>query len=394
MSYAKIKMPGVQTRLNDQEEKVLLDVLRNANSLATSTEGEAFEKEFCQFNGSADAVAVSSCSSALELSAILSGIGPGDEVIVPAHTFVATAVPFARTGAKLRWADIDPDLRVISPASVEALVNKNTKVIVVVHLYGLTVDMDAIMQIADKHGLIVVEDCAQAPGALYKGRRVGSFGQFGCFSFHTHKNITTLGEGGMLTVDDPENARKARRLRWMGNWPFEEKRDNYWQPAMSNIVEPVPGIWPHNFSMGEPNCAVGRLLIRRLDAVNKQRQHQAERFRVALKDYPELSFQKVTDGFSHVYHLMAGRFDGPNGKNRDDLIGLLSRKYNLDTIVQYWPLYRTELFQKFGFEEANVPETNRYFDNMISFPWWSDMPDETIDDMAERVIKAIDELRG
>jgi dTDP-4-amino-4,6-dideoxygalactose transaminase len=145
--------------------------------------------------------------------------------------------------------------------------------------------------------------------------------------------------------------------------------------------------------MGEPNCAVGRLLIKRLDAINQKRQHQAERFRTAFKDYPELSFQKVPDGFGHVYHLLAARVDGPKGKNRDDLIGLLSTKYNLDPIVQYWPLYRTELFQKFGFEQANVPETDRYFDNMISFPWWSDMSDETIDDMTGRVKKAINMLR-
>lgn len=394
MSYPKIKMPGVQTRLNSEEEQALLTVLRNANSLATSAENEAFEKEFREFNDSADAVTVSSCSSALELAAILSGLGPDDEVIMPAHTFVATAVPFARTGAKVRWADIDPKLRVISPESIKKLLTKKTKVIVVVHLYGLTADMDAIIEIAKANDLIVVEDCAQAPGAIYKGRRVGSIGHYGCFSFHTHKNMTTLGEGGMLTVSDADDARKARRLKWMGNWPFEEKREKYWQPAMSNIIEPISGQWPHNFCMGEPNCAVGRLLLKRLDAINDQRKKQAAQFKDALKNYPELSFQQVPEGFDHVYHLMPARFDGPDGKNRDDLIDLLSNKYNLDTIVQYWPLYRTELFQKFGFEQADVPETDRYFDNMISFPWWSDIPSEVINDMASRVRNAIDELRG
>ena len=394
MSYAKLKMPGVQTRLTKEEEQAVLRVLREANSLATGSEAEAFEKEFAQFNGSADAVAVSSCSSALELAAILSDIGPGHEVILPAHTFVATAVPFARTGATIRWADIDPDLREVSPSSVASLVTDKTRVVVVAHLYGLTVDMDAIMAIADRHSLIVVEDCAQAPGALYKGRRTGSIGHYGCFSFHTHKNMTTLGEGGMFTVRDQQEGRKARRLRWMGNWPFEEKREHNWQPAMCDVVEPVPGKWPHNFCMGEPNCAVGRMLLKRLDAINEQRRHQAQRFRGSLKDCPELNFQKVPEGFGHVYHLMAARFDGPKRKNRDDLIDLLSKNYNLDVIVQYWPLYRTELFRKFGFAQADVPETDRYFDNMISFPWWSDMPDETIDDMADRVRKAVDELRG
>lgn len=394
MSYAKLKGTGVQTRLTKEEEQCLLRVLGESDALAAGCEAKAFEEEFAQFNGSADAVAVSNCSSALELAAILSDIGPGDEVIMPAHTFVASAVPFARTGATIRWADIDPDLREASPASVASLVTDKTRVVVAVHLYGLTVDMDAIMEIAAKHKLIVVEDCAQAPGALYKGKRVGSMGHYGCFSFHSQKNITTLGEGGMLTVSDKQDGCKARRLRWMGNWPFEDKRERCWLPAMGNVVEPAPGKWPHNFCMGEPNCAVGRMLIKRLDAINRQRQQQAARFIEALKDYGELSFQKVPEGFGHVYHLMAARFDGPQASNRDDLIDLLRQKYNLELIVNYWPLYRTELFRNFGFAQAQVPETDRYFDNMVSFPWWSDMPDETIDDMIDRVKKAIDELRG
>ena len=114
-------MPGVQTRLNDEEEQALLRVLREANTLSTGPEGQAFEKEFKEFVGSADAVALSNCSSALELSAVLSGIGPGDEVILPAHTFVSSAAPFARTGATLRWADIEPDTRLISAESIGSL---------------------------------------------------------------------------------------------------------------------------------------------------------------------------------------------------------------------------------------------------------------------------------
>ena len=192
----RIEMIGVQTRLNEAEEQALLKVLREANSLATGPEGEALEKEFAAYLDSGDAVALSSCSSALELSAILTGLGEGDEVIIPAHTFVATAVPFGRTGATIKWADIDSETRNVSAESIESLISDKTKVIVAVHLYGLPCEMDAIMALADKHNIYVVEDCAQAPGARYKGKCVGSIGHFGCFSFHTHKNINTLGEGG------------------------------------------------------------------------------------------------------------------------------------------------------------------------------------------------------
>ena len=389
-----IAMPGVQTRLNAAEEQTLLRVLREAKTLSAGPEGEAFEREFAAFMGASDAVAVCSCSAALELAAVLAEIGPGDEVILPAHTFVSSAVPFGRTGATLRWADIDPDTRLISPQSIESLLTPQTRVVVVVHLYGLTADMDAIMSLAEKHNLIVAEDCAQAPGARYKGKRVGTFGDFGCFSFHTHKNMTTLGEGGMLTVRDPGIGERARRLRWMGNWPFKGEREKYWQPAMGDLVEPIPGVWPFNFCMGEPNAAMGRLLLKRLDEINEQRRYQARRFMDALADFPELVFQSVPKDCEHVYHLMAARYDGATfGKTRDDLIDRLDRRYNLKCIVQYWPLYRAELFRKLGQAEADTPESDRFFDNMISFPWWSNMPDEVIDDMADRTRAALAELR-
>ena len=388
-----IEMPAVQTRLNEAEERALLRVLREGKTLATGAEGEAFEKEFAEYLGCAEAVAVCNCSSALELAAVLSGLGPGDEVIVPAHTFVSSVVPYARTGATLRWADIDPDTRLITADTIAPLVTPKTKVVVLAHLYGLSCDMDPIMDLAARHNLRVVEDCAQAPGGRYKDRRVGAIGDFGCFSFHTHKNITTLGEGGMLTVRNARDAVGARRLRWMGNWPFEGQRDRYWVPAMGNVVEPIPGRWPYNFCMGEPNCAVGRLLVKRLDEINAQRRRQADRFIGALADCPELSFQTVPDGCEHVYHLMSARYDAPAGRHRDDLIQLLFDEYRVKCIVQYWPLNRTELFGRLGFDEANVPETDRFFDSMISFPWWSDMPDDLIDDMANRTRRAIEDLR-
>ncbi len=389
-----IELPAIQTRLNEEEEQTVLRVLRDGKTLAAGPEGAAFEQEFAQFIGSEDAVVLSNATAALESAAILTGLGPGDEVIIPAHTFVSSAVPFARTGATLKWADIDPKTRLVSAETIAPLVTARTRALIVVHLYGLTADMDPIMALAKKHKLVVVEDCAQAPGATYKGKRVGTFGDFGCFSFHSQKNITTLGEGGMLTAQSKEVGRKVRQLRWMGNWPFEQERQSYWKPAMGNIVEPAPGLWPHNFCMGEPNCAVGRLLIKRLDAINATRQLQAKRFKEALSSVPELIFQAIPEGGEHVYHLMSARFDGSTfNKHRDDLIKQLFEKHELKCIVQYWPLYRTELFGKLGLGTANVPETDRYFDNMISFPWWSDMGDDLIDDMAQRICLAVEEIR-
>lgn len=396
--FDAIAGPPVQTRLNDNEVAALLRVVHEGGyciGIPGGPEGEAFEKAFTEKVGCADAVSVNSCSSALELSAILVGLQPGDEVILPAHTFVATAVPMGKTGATLKWADIDPDTRVISAQSVQALITPRTKVIVPVHLYGLPADMDAIMAIAKEHKLKVIEDCAQANGAVYKGKCVGSFGDFGCFSFQGAKNMSTLGEGGMLTVRDQENATLARRMRWMGNWLFEDDRSDNWIPAGNNLVQPMGDRWPGNYCMPEALAAVGTQLLKRLDLINDQRRRQAQRFMEGLEDYPEIEFQRVPDGCEHVYHLMASRYNATHsGRKRDDLIRLLRQKYNVNVIVQYWPLYRSELFKKFGFGEADVPQTDRFFDNMVSFPWWSDMSDELLDDMAARTRSALDELRG
>ena len=390
----KVEMPAIQTRHTREEIQAAARAMRECKSYSQGDELKAFEQEFAAYLGAPHAVGVSSATSALELAAMISLVGEGVEVVMPAHTFVSTAVPFARHGTTLRWADIDPDTRVISAESIRSLLTDRTKVVVVVHLYGLPADMDAIMALADQHGFLVVEDCAQAPGARYKGRRVGAIGHFGCFSFHTHKNINTLGEGGMLTVQDAAHAVAARRLRWMGNWPFETQGEDYWHPAMGDLVEPIPGRWPFNYCMGEPNAAVGRMLIKRLDAINEQRRRQAQRFMDGLGEYPELIFQAVPNSCEHAYHLMSARYDGgAYGKTRDHLIEMLFTKYRIKPVVQYWPLYRSELFRKFGFGEADVPEADRFFDNMLSFPWWSDMSEEILDEMADRTRRALEEMR-
>ena len=163
----KIDYRPIQTRHGRAVEDAVLRVMREASSYTMGDEVKAFEKEFAEFTGAGAAVGVTTCTAALELSAVLGRVQPGDEVIIPAHTFVSSAVAFARRGAKIVWADIDPDSRVMSIDTVAPLVTERTKAIVVVHLYGLTVDMDPILALAQERGIKVTEDCAQAPGALY-----------------------------------------------------------------------------------------------------------------------------------------------------------------------------------------------------------------------------------
>ncbi len=199
---------GVGAAYTEDEINLITDMMRCTRD--TYTQGKylrEFEHSFCKYNGNQHAFAVANCTNALDLAAILSRIGPGDEVIIPGHTFCATAIPFARTGARIVWADIDQNTFVVTAETVEKKITAKTKVIVVVHLYGLAAHMEPIIRLATKHNIIVVEDCAQAFGATSYGKKVGTFGDFGCFSFHTHKNISTLGEGGMLTVKDSDLAK-------------------------------------------------------------------------------------------------------------------------------------------------------------------------------------------
>jgi dTDP-4-amino-4,6-dideoxygalactose transaminase len=234
-------MPAVQSRHSEEEIEAAARAMRECPTYSQGNELKAFEAEFAQYVGAEHAAGLSSATAALEMAAMLAGIERGDEVITPAHTFVSTAVPFARTGARIVWADIDPDTRVVSVDTLRPCLTERTRVVVVTHLYGLCAEMEPIAELCRERGIVLVEDCAQSPGAERAGRKAGTFGDFGCFSFHTHKNITTLGEGGMLVCRAKEHDTAARKLRWMGNWPFEAPRQRYWVPAMGDLVAALPG---------------------------------------------------------------------------------------------------------------------------------------------------------
>ena len=380
---------------SQEEIDAVVKAMKDADPLTQGRYQDEFEKKFADFMGVKHAFAVSSCTSALELAAVLTRIGKGDEVIIPAHTFAATAIPFGRTGAKIVWADIDPKTRLATAATIGKCITKNTKVIVVVHLYGLVADMDPILELAGKHKIYVVEDAAQAPGARYKSRRAGSLGDFGCYSFHTHKNISTLGEGGMLAVKDDDLAKAVPGMRHNGMCGFNFKRDKYWLPAMGNVDFDWDNVWPHNFCIGEVQCALGSKLLDRLDRVNEERRKRALGFMKGLRDYPELAFQAVPEGCEHVYHLLSARYDGSGtGRSRDDFIGLMAFKHKVKVAVQYYPLYRYPLFIKAGFGKADCPNTDLFFDNMVSFPFHHWLKEEQITYMLKAAKDTMDELRG
>jgi len=371
MQY-KIPFSGRAHKYTTEEQNTVIDVMQNATTLTQGIFQESFQKKFCDFLPIEFAFALNNATSALVLSAQLCQFQAGDEVIIPSHTYTASAYPFLKQGAKIVWADIDASTRVVSTKTIQACITSKTKAIVVVHLYGYCADMPEIMQLAKENNLIVIEDCAQAIGTKINGKMAGSFGDIGIFSFHSHKNISTLGEGGMISVKDEKFAKIIPLLRHHGHCDFSYDREKYWMPAMGNLDFPeLDGkkIWPNNFCIGEVECALGAKLLDRVEHMNLEKRRRALRFIDELEEFNDIEFHRI-DTERHNYHLLVGKI--ANNK-RDLFIDKMSQK-GVQCVVQYYPLNRYDFYIKAGYGEAKCPSADNFYDNMVSFPF-SDIMD-------------------
>jgi perosamine synthetase len=375
---------------NQVEIQTVVEVMQNASPLTQGKHLNSFQKKFCEYMGVNSAFALNNATSALELTAKLCQFQPDDEVIIPSHTYTASAYPFLKKGAKIIWADIDLSTRVVSAQTIKDCITSKTKAIVVVHLYGYCANMPEIMEMARLHNLIVIEDAAQAIGSKINGKMAGTFGDFGVFSFHSHKNITTLGEGGMLIVKDKKIANIVPLLRHHGHCDFNYDRKKYWKPAMGNLDMPELNgeqVFPNNYCLGEVECALGKKLLDRIDQINIEKRHRAIQFIDEVEKFPELEFHRV-DSERHNYHLLAGRM--LNGK-RDIFIEEMAKK-GVQCVVQYCPLNRYDFYQKMGYGKAICPSTDLFYDNMVSFPFHHIMSDESFDEMIAITKKVLSEL--
>jgi len=390
----RILFPAMQHPYTAEEIEAVVNVMKSGQGQTQGVWLKQFEADLKEFTGANHAFAVNNGTSAIKLAAKLC-VEPGDEVIIPAYTFCASATPFGDIGAKIVWADNHPETWTIDPDDVERKITSKTKAIVPVHLLGNPCDMKRIMQIAEKHGVKVIEDCAQALDCRIDGQHVGTFGDFGCFSFNSAKTMTTLGEGGALIVKSDEDAKKVPGLRCWGSSPYNYERERYWVPAMSNVDMDLPGVWPENFCIGEPQCALGSVQLRSVTANNNILIEQDRKIQALLKDTPEISFPTVIEGGRYVVHQYIMHFDGSAfGKTRDDLLDLMTREYLIRCIVQYHPLYRYPLFQKLGMGYFDCPFTEKWWDNSFSFPWWCGISDEEIAYMTDSMKSAIATLKA
>jgi perosamine synthetase len=348
-------IPVARPYVGDEEREAVDRVLRSG-MIAGGPEVEAFEAEFAEFvGGDVHCVAVNSGTSALHMGLLAAGIGPGDEVIVPSFSFAATGNAVALTGATPVFADIDADDFNLSPEAVDAAITERTAAIMPVHLYGHPARMDELTAIADKHGLLVLEDAAQAHGAAQDGRNVGQFGRMAAFSFYPTKNMTT-GEGGMVVTDDADVARVAKLLRNQG---MERRYENE-----------VVGF---NTRMTDIAAAIGRVQLTRLPGWNEARRKHAA---VLDAELTGVMVPPVRDGAVHVYHQYTVRSD-----DRDSLMARLDEHG-----VGYGVYYPTPIHRlpSFGLD-LDLPETERAATEVLSIPCRPDLTEQELSAIIEAV---------
>ena len=388
----KIPFAGRAHKYTKEEQDIVIEAMNSAVPLTQGKYQDAFQEKFATYIGSKNCFAVNNATAALELSAQLCQFKDGDEFICPSHTFTASAYPFVKKGAKAVWADIDIDTRVVTLETIKKCITKNTKAVVVVHLYGFIIsDIKEIAEFCSQNNLLLIEDVAQAMGTEIDGKKAGTFGDFGVFSFHSHKNITTLGEGGMLVVKDKKYADLIPMLRHNGHCGWEMDRENYWTPAMGNVDLPsLSGkyLMPNNYCLGEVECALGVKLLDRLDSINETKRKRAIAFIDALCNFDMLKFHKE-DSLKHNYHLLVAYV---KDDKRDLFMKKMSEEKMIQCVVQYYPLDRYDFYKKLGFSDANCPNTDSFFDNMVSFPFHHMMSDDDFEYMLNSTIEVLKEI--
>lgn len=344
----------------DDDEKNMAWEAMQQDTLTMGPQVATFQTEFAKMCGTKHAFAVSNCTTAMHVATQAFGIGPGDEVIVTPNTFIATSLVILKEGGVPVYADIDPRTFNIDPAEVAKKVTPRTKAIYVVHYGGQMCDMDPIMEIAREHNLFVLEDCAHTPGAEYKGRRAGSIGDVGCFSFHSLKNMTTCGEGGMITTNRDDLVDPIEKLRCM-NLDHWKDQPEYWIPSHFNVVD-VKGKWGNNYRMNEVQAAVGRAQLRKLDMLNSKRLEIGRRITEGIQGIKGVTPVYEDPDCSHVYHLYTVCIEEEElGASRDDFMRVLYREEGVQGILHYQPTYHFDGFKKLGYAQDICPIAEKFF---------------------------------
>lgn len=364
-------IPVTRPSFGSLEESAVVEVLRSG-WVAQGPRVAKFEEKFAEYVGAPAAVAVSSCTTALHLGLLAAGVRRGDEVICPSLSFIATANAIAYLGATPIFVDIDERTYNMEPNRVEDAVTPRTKAILAVHQIGLPAEMDSLNDIARRRNLAVVEDAACAIGSSYQGRRIGHpHSMLACFSFHPRKVLTT-GEGGMITVADPEVAAHLRRLRQHGMSVSDVVRH-----SASRVTTESYDEIGYNYRMTDLQAAVGIVQLQRLDSMIERRVELARRYNEALAGLPGVTIPHVPEGCRHNYQSYMIRLDGASATERDMVMqALLDR--GISTRRGIMAIHR-ELPYRDGKWEHALPVTNRVSESALILPLYHEMTFEDQD---------------
>ena len=378
----RTRLPYGQQWLDEEDIKAVVEVLRS-DWLTTGPKVAEFERVFADFVGAREAVAVSNGTAALHAAMYATGIGPGDEVIVPAMTFAASANCVVFQGGTPVFADVDPDTLLLDPAQAEAKVKPRTKAIIAVDYAGQPCDYDALRAIADRHGLILVADACHSLGGSYKGRPVGSLADLSTFSFHPVKHVTT-GEGGMIATDDPKLARRMRVFRNHGITTDHRQREQQgsWFYEMVDLG--------YNYRLTDFQCALGMSQLRKLPGWVARRRDIARHYDAAFAEVPGVVPLGMRRDVSHAYHLYVIRLDTMRLRATRTEVFAALRAEGIGVNVHYIPVHLHPFYrERFGTGPGMCPVAEAAYEQIVSLPIFPHMTDADVDDVVRAVRKVL-----
>lgn len=381
---AKLNVP-ITRPLFGPEEAAAIAMPLETGWIVQGPQVAEFERLFCELSGSPHSLATTSCTTALHLALVVLGVGVGDEVVIPAFTYVASANVVEQLGARAVFCDIDPATYNVDPASLERAITPRTKVIMPVHLFGLVADMPAVGEIAERHGVAILEDAACAVGSTLNGRHAGTFGDFGAFSFHARKPITT-GEGGMLTVRDDGHATRAAALRSHGGLVSDLERH-----LKGSFALPDHDEVGFNYRMTDFQGALGVVQMGRLPVVLEGRRRLAERYTEAFADLPGLTTPIVPPGAVHTYQSYVVRIDPRDAALARDPLALELQSRGIATRQGTHAVHLLGYFKRrYSIRPEDFPNSFDADATSLSLPLFPSMSGEEHD----YVIDSIRELLG
>jgi len=354
-----------------EEVREAIDRVIQSSAFAGGPFVAAFEKDWAAFCGSRYAIGVGNGTDALWLSLLALGVGPGDEVITVPSTFMATAEAVSFCGARPVFVDIDPQTYTLDPSLLERAITPRTKAIIPVHLFGQMADMDPILEVARRHGIPVIEDACQAHGATYKGRKAGTFGIAGCFSFYPGKNLGAFGEAGAVVTDDAELAARIQSLRDHGQVRKYHHKYIGWNARMDGI-----------------QGAVLQIKLRRLAAANEARRTHARLYNELLSDLEEIVVPQEAPHRTHVYHVYAVRVP-----QRDRVLDALTRR-GIGCGIHYpVPVHLQEAYHPLGLREGSFPVAEQCAREFLSLPMYPELRPEQIELVVRELRDCLAELK-